>query len=100
MARPRRSPSHPTHSTIQHKRFRTLSGAGGPTLYAWEKRGEQCDDPSAGLHEVLGINAPRQDRVSLQLSLTCSPLFTDDFVRPRILGNVFFPGLVTSAARV
>ncbi|KAJ9427824.1 hypothetical protein FOXG_18867 [Fusarium oxysporum f. sp. lycopersici 4287] len=32
-------------------------------------------------HEMLGINAKFEDRVSIQLSLTCSPVHTDDLVQ-------------------
>ncbi|KAI7760897.1 hypothetical protein LZL87_008109 [Fusarium oxysporum] len=32
-------------------------------------------------HEMLGINAKFEDRVSIQLSLTCSPVYTDDLVQ-------------------
>ncbi|CVL11177.1 hypothetical protein FPRO06_10011 [Fusarium proliferatum] len=32
-------------------------------------------------HEMLGINAKFEDRVSIQLSLTCSPVHTEDLVR-------------------
>jgi hypothetical protein len=32
-------------------------------------------------HEMLGINTKFEDRVSIQLSLTCSPVYTDDLVQ-------------------
>ncbi|KAF5700350.1 hypothetical protein FMUND_14363 [Fusarium mundagurra] len=32
-------------------------------------------------HEMLGINAKFEDRVSIQLSLTCSPVHTDDLIQ-------------------
>lgn len=32
-------------------------------------------------HEMLGINAKSEDRASIQLTLTCSPVYTDDLVQ-------------------
>lgn len=55
-------------------------------------------------HEMLGINASPQDRVSLQFDLTCSPLFTDDLVQPKVYRNathlVWFLGNTATNGRV
>jgi len=40
--------------------------------------------------EMLGINAPEQDRITLQLSVTCSPLHTSDLVEQREIGDRIF----------
>ncbi|KAG7410184.1 hypothetical protein Forpi1262_v017678 [Fusarium oxysporum f. sp. raphani] len=32
-------------------------------------------------HEMLGINAKSEDRIRIQLSLTCSPVYTDDLIQ-------------------
>ncbi|KAK3345912.1 hypothetical protein B0T25DRAFT_483468 [Lasiosphaeria hispida] len=55
-------------------------------------------------HEMLGINAPPSDRVTLQLSLTCSPLGTGDLVETRVISNathiVWFLGDRVSDLRI
>ena len=40
--------------------------------------------------EMLGINAPTRDRVTVQLKVTCSPVGTADLVREVVSGNATF----------
>ena len=41
-------------------------------------------------HEMLGVNARPEDRISLQMSLTCSPVLTKDLERRTPNGNYIF----------
>ncbi|KAH8692522.1 hypothetical protein GQ44DRAFT_734045 [Phaeosphaeriaceae sp. PMI808] len=80
----------PIQATYTNNDNSCMSNSGNLSMPA---RGDRAFGMSTGLldsHEMFGINAPRKDRVTLQLSVTCSPVSVRDLVELVDVNNATF----------